>query len=133
MILDPYNQTDHPECKSRPESGLSAITELDPGYITGMYVCMYNVLLCLILILFGGVKTYLLVRGVQVLCLQCGKSGLNGVLSLVLRLMQSLLFHMIGDCHLQCLRSETFTFTSSSLYIYLYFLILLLSLSGPTR
>ncbi|XP_031276955.1 phospholipid--sterol O-acyltransferase [Pistacia vera] len=35
MILDPYNQTDHPECKSRPDSGLSAITELDPGYITG--------------------------------------------------------------------------------------------------
>nr|POE98152.1 phospholipid--sterol o-acyltransferase [Quercus suber] len=35
MILDPYNQTDHPECRSRPDSGLSAITELDPGYITG--------------------------------------------------------------------------------------------------
>ncbi|XP_056161387.1 phospholipid--sterol O-acyltransferase-like isoform X2 [Syzygium oleosum] len=35
MLLDPYNQTDHPECKSRPDSGLSAITELDPGYITG--------------------------------------------------------------------------------------------------
>ncbi|KAB1199221.1 Phospholipid--sterol O-acyltransferase [Morella rubra] len=35
MWLDPYNQTDHPECKSRPDSGLSAITELDPGYITG--------------------------------------------------------------------------------------------------
>lgn len=35
-MLDPYNQTDHPECKSRPDSGLSAITELDPGYITGM-------------------------------------------------------------------------------------------------
>jgi len=35
MVLDPYNQTDHPECKSRPDSGLSAITELDPGYITG--------------------------------------------------------------------------------------------------
>ncbi|KAL0732294.1 hypothetical protein Bca4012_008503 [Brassica carinata] len=35
MALDPYNQTDHPECKSRPDSGLSAITELDPGYITG--------------------------------------------------------------------------------------------------
>ncbi|CAH9093776.1 unnamed protein product [Cuscuta europaea] len=35
MILDPYNQTDHPECKSRPDSGLSAISELDPGYITG--------------------------------------------------------------------------------------------------
>ncbi|KAI7730168.1 hypothetical protein M8C21_001456 [Ambrosia artemisiifolia] len=26
---------DHAECKSRPDSGLSAITELDPGYITG--------------------------------------------------------------------------------------------------
>lgn len=36
MLLDPYNQTDHPECKSRPDGGLSAITELDPGYITGM-------------------------------------------------------------------------------------------------
>ncbi|KAL5711953.1 hypothetical protein ACHQM5_014174 [Ranunculus cassubicifolius] len=35
MWLDPYNQTDHPECKSRPDSGLSAITEIDPGYITG--------------------------------------------------------------------------------------------------
>uniref|UniRef100_A0A2C9UT09 Phospholipid--sterol O-acyltransferase n=1 Tax=Manihot esculenta TaxID=3983 RepID=A0A2C9UT09_MANES len=35
LLLDPYNQTDHPECKSRPDSGLSAITELDPGYITG--------------------------------------------------------------------------------------------------
>lgn len=36
MLLDPYNQTDHPECKSRADTGLSAITELDPGYITGM-------------------------------------------------------------------------------------------------
>ncbi|AQK97350.1 hypothetical protein ZEAMMB73_Zm00001d011601 [Zea mays] len=35
MLLEPYNQIDHPECKSRPDSGLSAITELDPGYITG--------------------------------------------------------------------------------------------------
>lgn len=35
MLLDPHNQTDHPHCKSRPDSGLSAITELDPGYITG--------------------------------------------------------------------------------------------------
>ncbi|XP_021722222.1 phospholipid--sterol O-acyltransferase-like [Chenopodium quinoa] len=35
IMLEPYNQTDHPECKSRPDSGLSAITELDPGYITG--------------------------------------------------------------------------------------------------
>ncbi|XP_078448286.1 phospholipid sterol acyl transferase 1 isoform X2 [Wolffia australiana] len=35
MILDPYNQTDHPACRSRPDVGLSAITELDPGYITG--------------------------------------------------------------------------------------------------
>ncbi|KAL2900253.1 Phospholipid--sterol O-acyltransferase [Bienertia sinuspersici] len=34
-MLEPYNQTDHPQCKSRPDSGLSAITELDPGYITG--------------------------------------------------------------------------------------------------
>ncbi|CAI0386181.1 unnamed protein product [Linum tenue] len=35
MMLDPYNQTDNAECKSRPDSALSAITELDPGYITG--------------------------------------------------------------------------------------------------
>lgn len=48
MLLDPYNQTDHAECKSRPDSGLSAITELDPGYITGMlldkilYVAFFN-------------------------------------------------------------------------------------------
>jgi phospholipid:diacylglycerol acyltransferase len=37
MLLDPYNQTDHPDCKSRPDSGLSGITELDPGYITGVF------------------------------------------------------------------------------------------------
>ncbi|KAG8370794.1 hypothetical protein BUALT_Bualt13G0020500 [Buddleja alternifolia] len=37
MLLDAYTQKDHPECKSRPDSGLSAITELDPGYITGMH------------------------------------------------------------------------------------------------
>lgn len=36
MLLEPYNQTDHPECKSRPDSGLSAITEIEPGYITGI-------------------------------------------------------------------------------------------------
>lgn len=42
MLLDPYNQTDHPECKSRPDSGLSAITELDPGYITG-FVSIYRI------------------------------------------------------------------------------------------
>lgn len=43
MLLEPYNQTDHPECKSRPDSGLSAITELDPGYITGIvcYLCIF--------------------------------------------------------------------------------------------
>ncbi|KAJ4822766.1 hypothetical protein Tsubulata_004160 [Turnera subulata] len=35
ILLDPYNQTDHPQCKARPDTGLSAITELDPGYITG--------------------------------------------------------------------------------------------------
>lgn len=35
ILLDPFNQTDHPECKSRPDIGLSAITEIDPGYITG--------------------------------------------------------------------------------------------------
>jgi Lecithin:cholesterol acyltransferase len=37
MLLDPYTQNDHPECKSRPDTGLSAITELDPGYITGNF------------------------------------------------------------------------------------------------
>lgn len=42
MLLDPYNQTDHPECKSRPDSGLSAITELDPGYITGKLYASLN-------------------------------------------------------------------------------------------
>lgn len=42
MLLDPYNQTDHAECKSRPDSGLSAITELDPGYITGMRLDKYR-------------------------------------------------------------------------------------------
>lgn len=42
MLLDPYNQTDHAECKSRPDSGLSAITELDPGYITGMLWHFYS-------------------------------------------------------------------------------------------
>lgn len=36
MLLDPLTQADHPECKSRPDTGLSAITELDPGYITGL-------------------------------------------------------------------------------------------------
>ena len=41
MLLDPYNQTDHPECKSRPDSGLSAITELDPGYITGIFFFLF--------------------------------------------------------------------------------------------
>ncbi|KAG6542404.1 hypothetical protein Mapa_016233 [Marchantia paleacea] len=35
MMLDRETQEDHPECKSRPDTGLSAITELDPGYITG--------------------------------------------------------------------------------------------------
>ncbi|XP_015968135.1 phospholipid--sterol O-acyltransferase [Arachis duranensis] len=40
MLLDPYNQTDHPDCKSRPDSGLSGITELDPGYITGGFSCL---------------------------------------------------------------------------------------------
>ena len=41
MLLDPYNQTDHPDCKSRPDSGLSGITELDPGYITGVFSFIY--------------------------------------------------------------------------------------------
>ncbi|GLJ06790.1 hypothetical protein SUGI_0048270 [Cryptomeria japonica] len=34
MMLDPYNQTDNPKCKSRPDADLSAITKLDPSYIT---------------------------------------------------------------------------------------------------
>lgn len=52
MWLDPYNQTDHPECKSRPDSGLSAITELDPGYITGIaFKFFYHGLL-----LFGEIE-----------------------------------------------------------------------------
>jgi hypothetical protein len=46
MLLEPYNQTDHPECKSRPDSGLSAITELDPGYITGKLMA-YSLFLAL--------------------------------------------------------------------------------------
>lgn len=52
MVLDPYNQTDHPECKSRPDSGLSAITELDPGYITGTLLDLLFCALatCLILV-----------------------------------------------------------------------------------
>ncbi|KAM7266538.1 hypothetical protein ACFE04_004435 [Oxalis oulophora] len=33
MLLDPITQKDHPECKSRADDGLSAITEIDPGYI----------------------------------------------------------------------------------------------------
>jgi hypothetical protein len=36
LLLDPFTQADHPECKSRADTGLSAITELDPGYITGL-------------------------------------------------------------------------------------------------
>lgn len=40
MMLDPETQEDHPECKSRPDTGLSAITELDPGYITGQYLLL---------------------------------------------------------------------------------------------
>lgn len=52
MTLDPYNQTDNPECKSRPDSGLSAITELDPGYITGKSCISRLVLLLFRLIFF---------------------------------------------------------------------------------
>jgi hypothetical protein len=37
MMLDADNQTDHPECKSRPDTGLGAVTELDPGYLTGRH------------------------------------------------------------------------------------------------
>lgn len=50
MLLDPYNQTDHPECKSRPDSGLSAITELDPGYITGIPFMILFIFLILVFI-----------------------------------------------------------------------------------
>ncbi|KAK1392979.1 hypothetical protein POM88_012035 [Heracleum sosnowskyi] len=37
MLLDPYTQSDNPECKSHADTGLSAITEIDPGYITEGY------------------------------------------------------------------------------------------------
>lgn len=81
MMLDPYNQTDHPECKSRPDSGLSAITELDPGYITGTS--------------FFNPTTYIfaifcsenLLLYAQVLFLRYGKIGSDGALNLVLRQM----------------------------------------------
>lgn len=51
VMLNPTNQTDHAECKSRPDSGLSAITELDPGYITGK-LCFASYQLELIQIIF---------------------------------------------------------------------------------
>lgn len=40
-VLDAYNQTDHPLCKSRPDTGLSGITELYPGFITGSSCSCY--------------------------------------------------------------------------------------------
>ena len=58
MLLDPYNQTDHPECKSRPDSGLSAITELDPGYITGIPFVILFILLILVLFLHLSLNAY---------------------------------------------------------------------------
>lgn len=60
MWLDPYNQTDHPECKSRPDSGLSAITELDPGYITG-HVLKFYCILFFCLMRFGPTHDILVV------------------------------------------------------------------------
>ena len=35
IMLNPEDQRDNPECRSRADSGLTAITELDPGMITG--------------------------------------------------------------------------------------------------
>jgi hypothetical protein len=35
ILLDPLTQRDTPACKSRPDEGLDAITELDPGFLTG--------------------------------------------------------------------------------------------------
>lgn len=58
MLLDPYNQTDHPECKSWSDSGLSAITELDPGYITGIPFMSLFILLILVLFLNLSLYTY---------------------------------------------------------------------------
>ncbi|RVW53631.1 Phospholipid--sterol O-acyltransferase [Vitis vinifera] len=66
MLLDPYNQTDHPECKSRPDSGLSAITELDPGYITdlfcGIFKChivRFDGMACLTYVLLHALEAWL--------------------------------------------------------------------------
>lgn len=36
-MLNQTTQEDIPECRTRPDSGLNAITELDPGYITGFH------------------------------------------------------------------------------------------------
>lgn len=35
LMPDPATQADNPECWVRVDSGLTAITELEPGYITG--------------------------------------------------------------------------------------------------
>lgn len=112
MMLDPYNQTDHPECKSRPDSGLSAITELDPGYITG--TSMKH--LCFILISSLTVCFYFTVYA-QVLFRLFGKIGSDGALNLVLRQMRLWLHLMIGGYLLPFSRNETFTFTNLSMHI----------------
>lgn len=84
MLLDPYNQTDHPQCKSRPDSGLSAITELDPGYITGIFTSpsLFCVNCQMYLCKIDGLTAYFLFD-LQVLFLQYGKNGSSGVLNLV--------------------------------------------------
>lgn len=45
-LLNPYNQTDHPECKSHPDTGLSAIAKLDRGYITGPLSSVWKEFAC---------------------------------------------------------------------------------------
>lgn len=37
MVLDPYSQADHPECKSQTNSSLC-------GYITGNFISIFKVL-----------------------------------------------------------------------------------------
>lgn len=64
MMLDPYNQTDNPQCKSRADTGLSAITELDPGYITGMQLS-YRELLTGYAIQLSSISTYYSSNNIQ--------------------------------------------------------------------
>ena len=110
MLLDPYNQTDHPDCKSRPDSGLSAITELDPGYITGIF-STHNGWLCTSCGAVSVIGFFVLSR-LQALFLRYGKNGLSGALSLASRQTPSLQFRTTGDYHHRSSKSETFTFIS---------------------